>query len=148
MRPPFAFAPWMRIAVGELGIREVPGGGSNPRIIEYLQTVHAYGGDETPWCSGFVNWVMQKASYPATWKAHAQSWLAYGERMDRPRYGAIVVLWRDSPDSWMGHVGFYIDDADRRSIKILGGNQNNRVSIAAYPKVRVLGYRWPILTST
>jgi uncharacterized protein (TIGR02594 family) len=133
----------MRVAVGEIGVREVLGGFSNPRIIEYLQTVHAYGGDETPWCSAFVNWVMQKASYPATWKAYARSWLAYGERLDQPRYGAIVILWRDSPESWMGHVGFFVDRSGDRAIKILGGNQNNAVNVAAYPRYRVLGYRWP-----
>ena len=62
--------------------------------------------------------------------------------LEKPRPGCIVVFWRESLDSWKGHVGFYVgDDVDR--VLILGGNQNNSVNISSYSKDKILGYRWP-----
>jgi uncharacterized protein (TIGR02594 family) len=135
-------APWMQIAVSELGTAELPGNASNPRIIEYLQSVQAFGGDETAWCSAFANWVMGKAGFSGSGKANARSWLDWGVKLDRPCYGAVTVLWRDDPRSWKGHVAFYVADTSR-GIKLLGGNQGDKVSVATYPNLRVLGYRWP-----
>jgi hypothetical protein len=40
------------------------------------------------------------------------------------------------------HVAFYIDD-DGDFIKVLGGNENESVSISRYPKSAVVAYRMP-----
>ena len=55
------------------------------------------------------------------------------------REGDIVVLSRGT-SSWQGHVGFYVGSAGRE-IEVLGGNQNNAVSIASYARDRLLGLR-------
>ena len=60
-------APWMVPALGELGQREVPGGGDNPRIVEYqascVAASHAASlGDESPWCSAYANWCMDRVA--------------------------------------------------------------------------------------
>jgi hypothetical protein len=54
--------------------------------------------------------------------------------------GDIVILWRISPKSIYGHVGFYVCER-KNTLYLLGGNQSNSVSIAPYPKTQVLGYR-------
>lgn len=43
-----------------------------------------------------------------------------------------------------GHVGFYVRETDRY-VYILGGNQGNKVSVAAYDKGRIIAYRLPQL---
>lgn len=60
-------APWLEIARGELGQREIKGDAHNPRILEYHQSVRGkITSDETPWCSSFVNWAMEKAGIRGT----------------------------------------------------------------------------------
>jgi uncharacterized protein (TIGR02594 family) len=66
----------------------------------------------------------------------------WGEPLAEPRPGCITVLWRESPDSWKGHVGFYLRH-DAAQVWLLGGNQLGRVCENAYPLASVLAYRWP-----
>jgi hypothetical protein len=54
----------------------------------------------------------------------------------------VAVLQRGA-DSSQGHVAFWIGAKGDR-VLLLGGNQGNAVSVAAYPVFRVLGYRWPV----
>jgi hypothetical protein len=54
-----------------------------------------------------------------------------------------VVLERGN-DPLSGHVGFFRQmSADGSKVYVLGGNQGDAVSIAAFPANKVLGYRWP-----
>lgn len=58
-------APWLDIALGELGQVESNGSSrstSNPRVCEYLDAVDTKlgdHGDTTAWCAAFVTWVLQ-----------------------------------------------------------------------------------------
>jgi hypothetical protein len=52
--------------------------------------------------------------------------------------GCIVVLKRGDPPK--GHVGFYVG-TEGGHIRLLGGNQGDKVSIASFPPDRVLGRR-------
>jgi uncharacterized protein (TIGR02594 family) len=136
-------APWMDRARKEIGIREVPGRKDNPRIEEYLGTTdydlpEDYT-DEVPWCSGFVNWVMEKSGYKGTDSAWSQSWRHWGKGMGSPAYGCIVVFnWGNGH----GHVGFCFD-ADKDGIDVLGGNQDDEVDITRFRYSKVVAYRWP-----
>ncbi len=64
-KPRFPNAPWMDIALGELGQVESKGATratSNPRVCDYLDAcVKGLGdkGDDTPWCAAFVTWVLK-----------------------------------------------------------------------------------------
>lgn len=57
-------APWMDVALGELGQTELKGttrATSNTRICEYLDAAAPHlgdSGDNTPWCGAFVSWVL------------------------------------------------------------------------------------------
>jgi uncharacterized protein (TIGR02594 family) len=77
---------------------------------------------------------------PHSGKLNARSWLTVGGETSEPEVGDIVVLWRESPTSWKGHVGFYVRETEHL-IFVLGGNQHNQVGINGYGKHRLLGYR-------
>lgn len=139
-------APWHQIAMEELayGVAEVPGNNHNPRILEYHATCSLKAtNDETAWCSSFVNWCVIQAGLEGTNDAAARSWLGWsgGSKIKSPRTGAIAVLRRGS-QPWQGHVGFFIDMSDGH-VSLLGGNQSDSVSVAPFPKEKVLAFVWP-----
>jgi uncharacterized protein (TIGR02594 family) len=130
------------IALSQIGIKEIVGKKHNKEVLKYFSEIgHGWvKDDETAWCSAFVNWVCKKAGLDYSGKLNARSWLDIGENVTEPKLGDIVVFWRDKPDSWKGHVAFFIRETPNW-IYVLGGNQNNQVKISAYPKKRLLEYR-------
>ncbi|SHE41127.1 TIGR02594 family protein [Mariniphaga anaerophila] len=134
----------LKIAFNELGTEEIPGNRHNPEILKYAKETGISGitSDEIPWCSTFVNWVAKKAGLQSSGKANARSWLSVGTRVNMPEPGDIVVFWRESPESWKGHVGFFLGVSfDKKRVYCLGGNQGNRVSVSAYRLNTVLAYQ-------
>ncbi len=136
---------WMGIARNELGTKEFSGQADNPDVVKYLESVDTLSvslqrNDETAWCAAFVNWCMEKAGIQGTESASARSWLNWGKELAVPVVGCVTVLWRGAPTGWKGHVGFFVKETSD-FIYMLGGNQNDEVSIARYPKRRLLGYR-------
>ena len=135
--------PWMAIASSEIGVKEYPGNGENPRILEYLRSTNLSAPDsardETPWCSAFANWCVEKAGYAGTDSAWARSWRNWGTELKKPKHGCIAVFKRQINN---GHVGFYLGET-ATGIKLLGGNQGNAVSVSTSKKADLLGYRLP-----
>jgi len=134
---------YMNIAFNEFGIKEIPGKEDNPEVLKYFNDLGFDGSklkDETAWCSAFVNWVCKQNGAKYSGKLNARSWLNVGKITKTPEVGDIVVFWRGSPESWKGHVGFYINQ-DENYIYVLGGNQNNQVNIKGYNKNRLLSFR-------
>lgn len=129
-------------ALTQYGIKEVVGKQHNPEVLKYFSEIGQgwVKDDETAWCSAFVNWCCKKANKPYSGKLNARSWLTLGREVLIPELGDLVILWRESPDSWKGHVGFFIRESGHY-IYILGGNQNNQVKISAYQKRQLLEYR-------
>ena len=134
----------IKIAVAELGQKEQPGTSHNSTIVNYAQVAgfNWVNDDETPWCSIFVNWCAKQAGLRGSNKTDARSWLFVGIPVATPEPGDVVIFWRESIDSWKGHVGFFFGfSKDASRIYCLGGNQGNQVSISAFPADTVLGYR-------
>jgi uncharacterized protein (TIGR02594 family) len=142
---------WMAIAEAEKEkeIHEIPGEENDPQVLEYFTATSnlsksVRSKDETPWCSAFANWCLKQAGYEGTRNAAARSWMDWGEAIETPRRGCIVVFQREGG----GHVGFYIGETETE-ILVLGGNQQNRetllfeVSEKYYLKSNLLGYRIP-----
>ena len=98
------------------------------------------GVENFPWCAIFINEVLKEAGLEMTNSFLARSFLDLGVPTSEPKLGDIVVLWREAPDSWKGHAGFFIAE-NKDEIFILGGNQDDVVKIKAYPKWQLLGYR-------
>ena len=124
------------------GLSEIAGGQHNPEILEFFKDIGFdwVKDDETAWCSASLNYFAKKHYFERSGKLDARSWLKVGELVLEPELGDVVVFWRESPESWKGHVGLYINHNDKY-IWTLGGNQNNSISIVAYPRERLLGYR-------
>lgn len=137
---------WLEHALCELADRvaEKPGLAHHERIVHYhSHTGLASKDDETSWCSSFVCCAIEcGAGLLSTKSAAARSWRSWGRPLERPLLGAIVVLWRVSPTSPSGHVGFLVGVRGDR-VAILGGNQGNAATVQWFPKSRVLSYRWP-----
>lgn len=134
----------INIASREIGTIEIPGPKHNSRIVNYAQEAgfEYIKDDETPWCSIFMNWVAQKANLESTKLANARSWLNVGRQVDHPEPGDIVIFWRESPNSYKGHVGIFMGySQDQSRIYVLGGNQNNQVGETAYSTSKLLGFR-------
>lgn len=134
----------LQIAFSEYGVKEIVGKQHNPEVLKYFVGIgHAWvHDDETAWCSAFVNWCCKGAGLEYSGKLDARSWMDVGEHIQDPLLGDVVVFWRESPQSWKGHVGFYINRIGHW-IYTLGGNQNNMVCIKAYHVNRLLMYRRP-----
>jgi len=129
-------------ALSQYGIRETVGKKHNQEVLKYFHLIgHEWvTTDETAWCSAFVNWACKMTVRKHSGALNARSWLTIGDHVCNPELGDIVVLWRDKPSSWKGHVGFFVRQT-KSWIYVLGGNQSNKVCIKAYPKSRLLGYR-------
>jgi uncharacterized protein (TIGR02594 family) len=129
-------------ALSQYGVTELPGDQHNPMILRYFAEIgHEWATtDETAWCSAFMNWVALQCDRERSGKLNARSWLNIGEEIESPIINDLVIFWRESKNSWKGHVGLYVNDIGD-DIYCLGGNQNNMVCVKTYPKDRLLGYR-------
>ena len=128
-------------ALKYLNTTEGKGAINNPTIMGWAKTLGIYyGGDATPWCALFVSWVAYEASAKGLRTLTARKWLTVGTTLNGPEVGCVAILWRDSINSGKGHVGIVSSFTDTH-ITLLGGNQNQTVSYATFPKTRVLGYR-------
>ena len=134
--------PWMDAAWSHIGVHETAGKGATAEIVGmYAKAGHAeVTSDEVPWCAAFVGSCLKDASLPNTGSLLARSYLDYGSKLEEPKVGAIAVFKRGAPPS--GHVAF-VTGWGNGSIRVLGGNQGDRVCEANYPESALLGLRWP-----
>lgn len=133
---------WVRAGRSKLGEREIPGPKHNPWITGFWQKLGAawFRDDETPWCGGFMAWCLAEAGLP--WPKNfpaAASFASWGTPC-KPQVGAIMVKARKGGN----HVGIIVGETpDKRFFKVLGGNQNNMVSIVDILKASATAIRWP-----
>lgn len=132
---------WMERATAELGVSEVTGAGSNSRIIEYHSTTSlAARSDSVPWCSSFVNWVLNSAGIPGTQSATALSWRNWGVSSRGPTYGAVAVI---DYGGGKGHVGLVAGVSATGGVVLLGGNQSDTVKYSTFTASKIVTYRMP-----
>ena len=135
---------WLELARQDLGVAEIAGPRANPRIMTYYRAAHADWAkdDSVPWCGAAMAAWVSLAGFPVPAEAaRARAWLDWGTPLEAPRTGCVTVFQRGS-DPASGHVALYLADRGDR-IDVLGGNQGDAVSITAFPKRSVIGYRWP-----
>jgi uncharacterized protein (TIGR02594 family) len=137
----------MTIARSYLGTKELKGSADNPKIMEMYRAVgHDWvEHDEVAWCAAFVGHCLEKAGFASTRKLNARSYLTWGEKvagLEQARDGDVVIFTRGSSTA-QGHVAFFLKVTGSQ-IEVLGGNQSDGVSIARYPKSRLLGIRRPL----
>ena len=145
---PVELPPWARIAYGYLGLREIPGPQHNKNILSWWEKLKLpFNDDETPWCAGFVNAMVQAAGLPIVSKNRAAAlgwrWNGYGTRLAGPALGSVMSITRPvRPGS--GHQTFVVGRTSDNFIVGLGGNQGNKVGLNPYhPTLRDAQYHWP-----
>lgn len=138
---------WLLAARAKLGTREAPGAANNPTIMGWAKRLGtkvlgiAYNADSVPWCGVFVAACLAEDNIPAAPIAvRAKAWATWGLniRPERIAPGAVLVFERPGG----GHVGFYVGH-DQTHYHVLGGNQDDRVSIMRIEKSRCIARRWP-----
>ena len=132
------------IAKTYIGTTEGPGPQNNPVIVQMYATVGQdwVEHDSVAWCAAFVGHCVESAGLRSTRKLNARSYLNWGVPIELAdaQEGDIAIFTRGDPSGWQGHVGFFVRSAGTH-IEVLGGNQNDQVSIARYPVTRLLGIR-------
>lgn len=139
----FSNAPWMAEAWRGFGIAERAGAAADPRIVAYYRDAGhpEITSDEVAWCAAFLGAALARTGFAATGSLLARSYSDYGQELDDPDYGAIAVFPRGG-DPQQGHVGF-VAGATETHLYILGGNQSDAVTVAAFPRANVIALRWP-----
>lgn len=138
---------WLKAAIGELGQAEVSGAKSNPRIIAYRKMAECgLGGDDgaVPWCAIFVNAMLAQAKTDGSGSAMARGFASSRNfrKLAAPVVGCITVL-SSSRGPASGHVGFYTGE-NGLFFQMLGGNQNDAVTISMFQKAKLVGHYWPV----
>jgi uncharacterized protein (TIGR02594 family) len=130
-------APWMKTAIGEIGVAEVAGSTrANPKILEYFKASKYWGTDDSgaknAWCGSFAAWVFQKHGYTPVSKAfRAREWKNFGKSIGEPLYGALGIKSRTGG----GHVSFVVGkNKAGDKLFMLGGNQDDKVQVSEYPR--------------
>lgn len=127
------------------GTKEVPGAGNSPVILSWAKELGGWIGgwykeDAVPWCGLFIGVVAKRAGFEFTQEAlGARNWLKWGQPVDVPMLGDVMVFGREGG----GHVALYVGE-DGGAYHVLGGNQNDQVNITRIAKDRLLGVRRPL----
>jgi uncharacterized protein (TIGR02594 family) len=129
-------------AMNYYGLTEITGIENNPQILTFFHEIGKtwVQDDETAWCSAFVNFIAMECGCNYSGKLDARSWLNIGKEIKFPELGDIVVFWRETKESWKGHVGLFVAK-NESVIYTLGGNQDNQINIKPYPKGQLLSFR-------
>ena len=83
------------------------------------------------WCSWFIMRMFPIGVLPKEVDFAARSWLRIGIRKQVPMMGDLAVFWRESEQSWKGHVTIFIGMVGSEML-CLGGNQDNQVKLSLY----------------
>ena len=143
-----------QVATQYLGLRELPGAMHNPLVLGMLRLDAPWVlDDETAWCSAFANFVcFQFPGLARSKSLGARTWLPLGKPVAvyEARRGFDVVVLKRGPEPQPGpevlkapgHVGFFDSyNPHTGTVRILGGNQADEVSIQIFPVERILGIR-------
>jgi uncharacterized protein (TIGR02594 family) len=140
-------APWLDLAIAELGTKEAPGPANNPTVIAYYRDAGhpEVQSDDVAWCAAFTGAMLARAGLPLPPRdisLLARSYLTYGVACE-PQPGAIGVWPRGA--AWQGHVAIMVDvDRGAGTCRVVGGNQGDAVNMAVMQLDTALAFRWPV----
>jgi uncharacterized protein (TIGR02594 family) len=123
-------------AVKHIGVKEIVGKQHNPTILSWAKALgleKVYTNDEIPWCGLFVAYCAHATGLDVVkhplW---ALNWNKYGNLAKVAMLGDVLTFTRNGG----GHVGIYVGE-DATHYHVLGGNQNNSVSVSRIAKDRL-----------
>jgi len=118
----------------DIGVKEVKGWKSNPKIMGYLYSTSYKNakddsGSANAWCSAFINKKVIDSGYSGTNSASAGSWRGWGVKAS-PQKGAIAVKSRYNKGRKVGNHVVVVEsiDSDKGTMTVIGGNQGDKVS--------------------
>ncbi|KQO43038.1 NlpC/P60 family protein [Methylobacterium sp. Leaf85] len=134
---------WLTLAADEVGTVEGIGKSNNPKVIRYFADAGFTGikDDSVAWCSAFVGAMLHRAGPKPSGSLAARSYEGWGVGLPGPVLGCIATKKRGN-SSWQGHVAFVVG-ANKDQVFLLGGNQSDAVTVAAFKRSEVTAYRWP-----
>ncbi len=138
-------------ALQYVGVQEFTTG-SNPIIQKWFETFSVATGynyshlddGELAWCAVWVwnmlhdNGIHVDLLYPQRAKAYAD--FRKEVFLDESQRGDIVITYRGKKSAPTGHIGFLVSQT-KSSVYLLSGNHGNSVSVAKFPKSKVLSVR-------
>ena len=144
---------WLTLARKYIGTSEIPGSKNNPALMQLLdmadgkkdgKTIGANNDDEA-YCAKAMSAWLELCGIRSTRSPAARSFGKWGQELDGPAVGCVVVFWRKSVDSAFGHVGLVVGKDSSGNIVVLGANQQDAVNIKSFTKSRIIagGFRWP-----
>lgn len=152
--PSFGEPAVIKRARRDLGQKEIPGPDANPVIMSYWRHVDYKppDGDETAYCSAAMCAWHEEVGIPGTRQPNARSWERWGQAVKKPKPGCVAVEWRESPDSWKGHVTLYLGPGSKPGTYMaLGANQEEKtgvdITIQERSLSRVLTFRETLKSS-
>jgi uncharacterized protein (TIGR02594 family) len=138
-----AMPPWLVLAEADIGTVEGIGKNNSPKVLAYFRDAGFSGikEDAVAWCAAFVGAQLQRAGFKPSGSLAARSYEGWGVGLKEPALGCIATKKRGG-SAWQGHVGIVVG-ANKDQIFLLGGNQGDKVSIAAFKRSEFTSYRWP-----
>ena len=90
----------MVLARRELGVAEAPGAADNDRVLAYYSDAGhpEIAHDSVAWCAAFACAMLERSGTRSPRTLRAREFLEWGDPVETPRRGCIVVLWRGQPD--------------------------------------------------
>lgn len=137
-----AMPPWLAEMNRRMGLHETR---DNKALSSWLKAGKFLGNPaKLPWCGDAVETCIIKTlpgeEVPGNpfW---AQAWKTFGRAVNDPIVGAIgVIRW----SAKAGHVGIVVGyDKRRQRVYLMGGNQQNAVTISSFPLHKFIAFRWP-----
>ena len=148
----------VEVARAEIGVKEVAGSNTGPRVNQYKESTWLNASDPWPWCAAFVCWVVMKAmeregveatdsfKRPTTPRAYGlEDWsLKQDNSTSTRRYPGQDIKAGDIVIFNFSHVGFAVGDpyTDTKGVvrvQTVEGNTNeggSREGDGVYPKSR------------
>jgi uncharacterized protein (TIGR02594 family) len=113
-----------------LGTAELPGAQSNAQIEAFhAATAGGPASDDVAWCSSFLCYVFAQLGVATPRSKSSQAWLGWGVSCDGPVVGAVAII---SYPGGKGHVGLVVGVTAQGRVLLLGGNQDDQVSIKSF----------------
>ncbi len=138
-------APWLKLALAEVGVKEWKGERSNPRILEYFRaTVGGHLDQALPWGCAFIGWTLKNSGIeipqePAKCSSYV---IQYGTDIKEPKIGALGYLDPDGiNESRTGLVGI-VSEISPAGVTMVVGNINDSVTRVTYP-IDEIAFVWP-----
>lgn len=138
---------WLIEALKWINLHEGQGSSDNPTILEWAKEeggniARVYTHDSIAWCALYANMILTKVGLIGTETLWALDFDTSKNfiTLAGPAVGAFAPMVRAGG----GHIAVVVGRTPDGNLACVGGNQSDKVSIAAFPPSRPRHFRWPV----